>query len=320
VRVVCESNEDCKRRIDRATPDAWAALLSAPADYSSSQDNWPAALLRHWTGTSAYTPQPSLDHHYIAQHLGGSKHVERRHDGRTISKTVASGALTFVCAGTQYDWHTRGPVEFAHLYVPPGYLERLAERLDRKSAWTFPDAVGVRDPLLESLFSEMLREIRHPNEASALYLDSLLDAFAQRLLRDHSAANIRQDRPREILTKFQVARVVEYIDANLACDIKLADLVSVVGGSVYHFCRAFKNATGEPPYQFAMRHRLEHARVLLKTTELSVTDVAGACGFRNAVHFERAFNRQWSDTPMRFRREHGRVNQPQLTRPANRTR
>jgi AraC family transcriptional regulator len=318
--LVCENNKDCEPGIYRATPDAWAALLSAPADYSSSQDIWPAALVRHWTGTSAYMPQPSLDRHYIVQHLGGGKHVERRRDGRAISKTVASGALTFVCAGTQYDWHTRGPIEFAHLYVPPGYLENLAERLDRKSAWTFPDAVGVRDPLLESLFSTMLREIRHPNEASALYLDSLLDAFALRLLRDHSAARIRRDRPREILTNFQVARVVEYIDAHLAHDIKLADLVNVVGVSVYHFCRAFKNATGEPPYQFAIRHRLERARFLLKTTELSVADVASACGFRNTVHFERAFTRQWSDTPVRFRREHGRTDLPQLTRCANRTR
>jgi len=305
--TVVRENKGSERGVEPFTPDAWAALLSAPADYSSNQDIWPVALVRHWTGTSSYTPQPSLSHHYIAQHLGGGKHVERRHDGRTISKTVESGALTFVPAGTQYDWHTRGPVEFAHLYLPLGYLENLSERMDRKTPWAFPDAVGVRDPLLEPLFSAMLREIRHPNEASALYLDSLLDAFAQRLLREHSTSKTSRDRPREILTKFQVARVVEYIDAHFAHDIKLADLVNVVGGSLYHFCRAFKNATGEPPYQFAIRHRLERARFLLKTTELSVADVARACGFRNAVHFERAFNRQWSNTPVRYRREQARA-------------
>ena len=299
-----ENNRECEREMNRVTPDAWAALLSASADYSSTRETWPTALIRHWTGTAAHTPQPALDHHYIAQHLGGAKHIERRHDGRTVSATVEAGALTVVSAGTQFNWHTRGPVEFAHLYIPPCYLEHMAVRLDRKSTWTLPDVVGFRDPLLESLFSAMLREIRRPDAASALYLDCLLDSFALRLLRDHSSARIRPDRPRETLTAFRVARVVEYIDAHLEHDITLADLVSVAGGSVYHFCRAFKNATGETPHQFAIRRRLERARFLLQTTELPVAEVASACGFRNAVHFARAFNRQWSDTPVRFRREH----------------
>jgi AraC family transcriptional regulator len=286
----------------RVTPDDWSALLSAPADYSSSRETWPTALVRHWQGTSAITLQPSLDHHYIAQHLGGAKKIERRRDGPTISAVVECGALTFVPAGTAFDWHTQGPIEFAHLYIPPSYLEHMALRLDRKNAWAMPDAVGVRDSLLESLVSAMLKEIRRPHEASALYLDGLLDSFALRFLCEHSSARIRPSRPRETLTAFRVARVVEYIDAHLEKDIKLTDLVDVAGGSVYHFCRAFRNTVGETPYQLVIRRRLERAKLLLESTELSVADVASACGFRNAQHFGRAFSRLWSTTPARVRR------------------
>jgi hypothetical protein len=78
------------------TPVDWAKGFSGPPDFSSGQGKWSSALLRYWSGTSPDMDQPPLDHHYIAQHLGGPKSVERRKDGAPVSTTVELGGITVV--------------------------------------------------------------------------------------------------------------------------------------------------------------------------------------------------------------------------------
>jgi AraC family transcriptional regulator len=285
------------------TPDDWARQLSAPPDLSSDGQLWPGALIRHWTGTSPDIDQPPLDHHYIVQHLGGTKRVDRWHDGPPISTIVQPGALTVVPAGTQFTWRTRGPIEFAHLYISPAYLQRLALRYDWRSRWALIDRVGVEDPMLQAMYTTMLREVRMPRAAHALYLDCLLDAFVMQLLREHSSTTPRSDRPGERLTSFRVGRVIEFVNAHIDHEIHLNDLADVAGESVYHFCRAFKNTVGEAPYQFVLRRRIERAHSLLLSTTLSLTEVARTCGFRSPQQLSRAFRRMMGVTPARLRRD-----------------
>ena len=156
------------RVVPFATPYDWAAQLSGGPDLSSETGAWDTALLRHWTGTSPVMEQPCLDHHYIVQHLGGPKHVERRGDGPMRSAAITNGALTIVPAGTQFKWNTRGPIEFAHLYISPALLARSAARFDKAHEISLIDRIGVVDPLLMSLFGTMLEPGKHsPRFASS---------------------------------------------------------------------------------------------------------------------------------------------------------
>jgi AraC family transcriptional regulator len=287
----------------RVTPDQWAARLSGPAHLSSSRTVWPTAQLRHWRGTAAVMEQPALDHHYIVQHLGGGKRVKRHFDGESICEVVDSGSLTIVPAGSYFKWVTQGPIEFAHLYLSPALLAHAASRLDRGSAVTLIDRVGCRDPLLEALYHAMLVENRSPLHAEPLYLDSLLETFLLRLLRDHSTMARVEIPGREMLPKHRLRRVQEFIEARLECSITLADLAEIAGGSVYHFSRAFKNTVGDSPYQYVLRCRTERAKVFLNTTDLPLAEIATACGFRNTLHLSKTFARIIGIAPTRFRRQ-----------------
>jgi AraC family transcriptional regulator len=283
------------------TPDEWAQRLSGPADLSSNRETWPTAILRHWTATSPTMDQPPLDHFYVVQHLGGAKHVERRRDGSPIFTVVESGSLTIIPMGTQFKWHTQGPIEFAHLYISPPLLTRTAARFDRVSELSLIDRVGCRDGLMEALFRAMLEEIRHPRPATTLYLDSLLEPFLLKLLLDHSTARLRRPKPRETLASFRLKRVIDFIESHLAQGLSLEDLASAAGASTFHFSRAFKNALGDTPYQYVLRRRMERAKGLLMTTDLPLASIAGSCGFRDAVQFSRSFARIVGITPTRYR-------------------
>jgi AraC family transcriptional regulator len=286
---------------DRATPDEWARTLSGPPSVSSDAATWPTALLKHWVGTDPTMDQPPLDHHYVVQHLGGAKQVDRRRGGSSISTIVEVGTLTFVPAGTEFKWHTRGPIEFAHLYISPTLMARTALRFDRVNELSLVDAVGCRAPLLEAIYAAMRQELYSQRAASPIYLDTLLETFLIKLLLDHSTASLRHVRSRETLPSFQVRRILDFIEAHLDQALTLNDLVDVAGGSPFHFSRAFKNSVGESPYKYLLRRRMMHARRLLMNTDWPLLKVAQSCGYSATVNFCRSFSRLLQVTPTQFR-------------------
>jgi AraC-like DNA-binding protein len=78
--------------------------------------------------------------------------VDRRCGGSSVSTIVEEGTLTFAPAGTEFKWHTRGQIEFAHLYVSPTQMARTALRFDRANELSLVDTVGCRAPLLEAIY------------------------------------------------------------------------------------------------------------------------------------------------------------------------
>lgn len=287
---------------DRATPDEWAGQLSAPADLSSERSGWSTALLRHWTGGQPDLDQPALDHHYIVQHLGGPKKVDRRRDGASVSAVVETGSLSIVPVGTHFKWHTQGPIEFAHLYLAPSLLSRMALRFEKPSDFSLVDRVGCRDPLLEASYTAMLNEIRTKDAVEPLYMDSLLETFVIKLLREYSTArSLRTSKPREMLAAYQLKRVMEFVEARLGGNVALADLANVAGGSVFHFSRAFRNTAGDTPYRYVLRRRIERAKHLLVSSATPIAEVARNCGFSSHANFAKTFSRFVGTTPKRFR-------------------
>jgi len=63
------------------------------------------------------------------------------------------------------------------------------------------------------------------------------------------------------------------------------------------FFEMFKTSPGK----WLMTKRLEHARVLLETTEAPVSDVATNAGFKNTSHFVRIFKDAYGKPPMQYR-------------------
>jgi AraC family transcriptional regulator len=287
------------------TPDQWAQRLSRPPLLCTGPLGSSSALLRRWKDTSPQMYQPPLDHHYVVQHLGGAKSVARSGDGPAVSTIAKAGSLSFVSVGTQFRWKTKGPIEFAHLYLAPSQLQGMAARLGRDVTPVLFDEVGCHDPLLEALFASMLTEATHPGPASSLFFDSMLETFVIKLLLDHTTASLRAPRGPELLPAFQLNRIRDFVEAHLHEPIALQDLAEVAGASVFHFSRAFRNAAGESPYQFVLRRRALRARTLLEKSDHSIETVALECGFSSPVHLSRAFARFFGTTPLRFRRRNG---------------
>lgn len=282
------------------TPQQWGSLLAAEPPPLHNIDG---GLLRRWRGTAAAMDQPPLDHHYLAQHLGGAKRVQRRGDGVPVDTLVALGSVTIVPAGSAFRWLTHGPIEFAHLYIAPRRIDQaVRDTFDREpSAVVLTPQVGWDDPLVGALLTAILDPGLDADPDGRLARDSWFEALLTRLIL--ASSNLADDSPRarNRLAPRTLARLKQHIADNLARDVTLDELAGVAGLSRFHLCRAFRDSTGLPPHAYLTRARLAAARKLLRGGDRPIGEVARACGFASPNQFATSFRKAMGITPTRFR-------------------
>jgi AraC family transcriptional regulator len=134
-----------------------------------------------------------------------------------------------------------------------------------------------------------------------MYGESLTMALMAALFASHEASNRALDSG---LARWQLKRVLEFLEANLAGDIGLDELAQLVGLSQSQFARAFKISTGLPPYQWCLRNRVKRAQEMLLNGNDSLPDIAMQNGFADQSHFTKTFRRVTGTTPANWKRVH----------------
>ena len=94
--------------------------------------------------------------------------------------------------------------------------------------------------------------------------------------------------------KTDIHRVVE---ENYTSPISLDELAYLSGRSLSSFKREFQDIYGESPARWIREKRLSKAQQMLRSSSLSVADVAYSLGFENPTHFSRIFKQQYGYAP-----------------------
>ena len=100
----------------------------------------------------------------------------------------------------------------------------------------------------------------------------------------------------------RMLRARDAMDRSYADPLDIAALSRVACVSQAHFIRTFKTTFGETPKHYLQRRRVERAMFLLRSTELSVTDICMAVGFSSLGTFSRVFAQIVGEPPSTYRR------------------
>lgn len=98
-----------------------------------------------------------------------------------------------------------------------------------------------------------------------------------------------------------LARVLAFVDGNLAQPLQVQSLAAVAEMSRAHFVRQFSAQVGISPSDFVLERRLERIERLLLATDMSVVAIAGMTGFADANYLGKAFRRRRGVSPLAFR-------------------
>jgi len=96
-------------------------------------------------------------------------------------------------------------------------------------------------------------------------------------------------------------KAIDYIDQNLCDDITLDQLAKIANMSRTYFSTLFKKLNGISAWNYITIKRIEQSVVFLKSTDLSMLEIACKCGFNNSTNFNRAFKKVTGKTPSDYR-------------------
>lgn len=92
------------------------------------------------------------------------------------------------------------------------------------------------------------------------------------------------------------------MDLRFADPLDLDQMAAQSGFSKFHFARAFKDAYGETPANYLSRRRVERAKDLLRSANLTVTEVCMLVGFSSLGSFSSRFSEMVGMSPSAFQR------------------
>ncbi len=99
------------------------------------------------------------------------------------------------------------------------------------------------------------------------------------------------------------SQICGFLDAHYRDSLSLDDLANSFHISKYHLSREFKKCTGTSPYEYLLLCRINHAKAHLRTSSLSVQEIAAACGFGQTSHFIEMFKKYEGITPLAYRKQ-----------------
>src|SRR5215204_1140389 len=105
--------------------------------------------------------------------------------------------------------------------------------------------------------------------------------------------------PVDLLRHLRRAR--DHIDRHYDEPLDLDVLARVAGVSKSHLVRSFRAAYGETPIRYLTRRRIERAQDLLRSANLTVTEVCMLVGFSSLGSFSSRFRQLVGETPTEYR-------------------
>lgn len=102
----------------------------------------------------------------------------------------------------------------------------------------------------------------------------------------------------------KLSEVIQMMERNIEDPISPSTLALDVGMSTRQLERLFRRYLNRSPKRYYMELRLQKARNLLMQTDMSVINVALACGFASPSHFSKCYRAHYNTTPYRERGSH----------------
>ena len=97
-----------------------------------------------------------------------------------------------------------------------------------------------------------------------------------------------------------ITKINNYINVHIAEDIAVYDLCNELNLSRTHLYEIMKKQTGEGVSSFIRNKKLEHARQLIRTTELKIPEIASRSGFSDYNYFLRLFKNKYGISPKKY--------------------
>jgi AraC-like DNA-binding protein len=265
-------------------------------------DRGSISYIEHDCTVDLKTRGPVSDHYRFFLHESGP--IDHRIDGRVFQSHPDS----VVTHAPDIDVGLfLAPCSFLLVTLDGACVRRALEQRFRKAPpnsaclGILPQSTNLK--ALRSMVSWLATEVE--TDGSPLSIAGKPRLQAERLLLSLFVECLAEIVPKntesvEDISRAQVRRAEEWIDANLTEPIGVEDVAAAIGVGVRSLQMSFKRVRGTSPHEIIMRRRLETARQMLLGAEeqnTTVTAVATSLGFFELGRFAQRYRQLFGEAP-----------------------
>ena len=275
---------------------------------SSQQMGWKGILVEQYQAPPNHTCEqivPALAAHWLCFPSLQPIHLSQKHDRRAHESIVHQGDLVLVPRGQPTYWRARTddtPLSNLSIYLQPELFTQIAIsfELDRERI-DLINCFSRSDPHLYHIAMMLLAELQAGGIMGELYVQSLTQVLVIHLLRQYSNLQLPLATGHTLArTRLQMA--IDYIHSHLDLDLSMTEIARNVNCSPTYFASWFKQEIGISLHQYVIKQRVERAKRLLETTDLSIFSIASQVGFASQSHLTHHCKRLTGMTPRQIAR------------------
>jgi len=268
----------------------------------STNSPWVGLKLQHYrigesdrpdVTTNAYLAALCLNGCYKTEYLPGSER-------KGFKVAWKPGDVFLTGPGDLPARRSRGRIECLVLEVAPKYILWAADELAATAPFEVRPVWSGKDEQLRHLMLTLYHELLAHCPSGRLFGEYMGLSFATSLLTRYSSAQ-RLGSDRGGLTPYRLRQAIAFINDNLATDLSLAAMATLVHMTPNGFARAFKVSTGVSPHQYILRRRIERGLRMLKQAPVNLAALAYELGFSSQGHFSQVFRTMVGVTPGSYR-------------------
>lgn len=206
---------------------------------------------------------------------------------------VRAGQVLLLDCNAPHAYAAQGKCSFTFVHFAGAQSKELYEEIER----TGGNIIRIPDPnTLHEVIGEMLSSMREERRMNEGQTSAMLYGMLMKLL-EHSGVSGAGGIGNPV-----VDRAILYIQTHLNEKLSVKEIAAGAGYSTSYFSHMFVEETGLSPYQFVMKSRVDQAQQLLKTTRLTVQEIAFQCGFNSAANFCYTFRRMTGVSAHEYRK------------------
>lgn len=147
---------------------------------------------------------------------------------------------------------------------------------------------------IKSCFTEILNHSRQPKKNTA-EIKSLAYKILSYLGETDKKQKIKSNK------YMRIYDAISYLENDIQQSLTVEELAQMCHMTPVHFRKLFKEYSGMSPICFRIQKKMESARILLLTTDMSISEISEYLGFENVSYFSKLFKKYQKSSPSQYR-------------------